>query len=195
MIKPVYCQVVLVIAALFEVACSAQEKNAPTDQLIAGPFTITSEWQIITFGKPLKTIPHVQSLQILLPQNEYERVNLDIKGLRYGEMSGRFKRISDNAVIQLEVVLMTSDGYEYKLLLDSLGWRDIENAGYKFLGYNTDTVAGKFYYPKGVEFISMKIRSNIDVDISHLSWSASNYYQAPNDTWDNIKPSKIITFE
>ena len=197
MIKHVYYCVLLLMAALFGVACSARAIIAPTDQLIEGPFTITPEWKIITFDKSLQTIPHVQSLQILLPQNEYERVDLDVasKRPRYGELYGRFKRISDKAVIQPEVVLITTDGQEYKPLLGSLGWRNIDNVGYKFLGYNIDPATGKFFYPKGIEFMSIKIRSDINVDINHLHWSASSYYQAPNHTWNDINPSKIIEFE
>lgn len=192
MIKQIYFHALIIFATLLGVACSAQNKVAPVDQLIEGPFDITSSWQRIDFKKPLKTIPHVQSLNILLDTKKYKHVKAGVKNSNYSIMLDRYQSLIDGQNVEPEIILIDKIGREFKPLHTSIGVRYTSLGDYFFLGFGLSTRKGFFYYPKDVEFVAIKIRANTSVKVEHLYWIASRYYQAPNDTWNDVDPKKII---
>ncbi|MGH1487385.1 MAG: hypothetical protein ACRBCI_14315 [Cellvibrionaceae bacterium] len=179
---------------MFVSACSAQDA-APTDQLIEGPFNITTEWQTIPLEKPLKTLPHVQTLEVLLDVEQYEFIETTEVGSENSIMSGRFKRLQDNMITHPDIILVTDTGSEFQPVHRSIGLAYTKKGDLRSLGFGTNPDKGKFYYPHDVKFVALKVKSNVSMTINHFRWIARHYYQAPNDKWEDVDKSKIVNLK
>ncbi len=186
------CSLLLII---FASSCSAQD-TAPTDQLIKGPFYITTEWQKFPLDKPLKVIPHIQTLEVLLNINQYNFFdNPEELNTKYSIMSDRFKRVSDGKITQPEIILIDSKNREYRTVFHTIGTAFTKEGDFKSLGFGTNVEIRKFYYPKDAIFHSIKIRANTQMTIDNFRWIARYFNRAPNYTWDDISASEIATLE
>ena len=174
--------------------CTGEEfPEDPNNQLVKGPFSITTEWQIIELQQPLKTSPHVQSLDILLDMDKYENV----EGLplsQYRALDFGYKRIDDSQIVKPEVILIDQKKKEYRATFDVTGVRYTKLGNYLFLGYGTSG-KGKYYFSKETEFIAIKIRANTEMMAEHLNWMAAGFFKWPDRTWEDIHPSKIVDIE
>ncbi len=175
-------------------SCSAQD-TSPTDQLIKGPFNVTTEWQVFQLDKPLETAPHSIKLEALFSVDQYKFVDTDEPNTPYSIMSDRLMRLSDSKITQPEVILVDSKGREFRPLFRSIATAYTDLGDFKALGFGTNTDMGKFYYPKDVVFTAVKLKSNIAMSINYLRWVAYHYYQAPNHTWSDVLPSEIVTLQ
>ena len=95
----------LSVSLLLAGACSSQH-DAPTDQLIEGPFEITTQWQTFPLKKPLGVIPYIIKFQILLDQEIHEIVG-DIPTDPYRIMNDSYKQIEGSVALTPEVILIT----------------------------------------------------------------------------------------
>ncbi|MGH1487384.1 MAG: hypothetical protein ACRBCI_14310 [Cellvibrionaceae bacterium] len=179
---------------LFISSCSAQD-TAPTDQLIEGPFNITTEWQVIQLKKPLNVIPQVITLETLFDIGKYTFVDSKEQNTEFSLMSDRLKRLSDNKIITPEIILIDSQKREFRPVFISVGVAYTEVGNLKALGFGTNSNIGKFIYPKGTEFIGVKIKANTKMTIDHFRWVARHYFQAPNAKWRDIDPSEIVNLK
>ncbi len=184
-LKKVKLGLVLLLSCL-TASCSAQ-REAPEDQIIEGPFSITTEWQEFTLKKPLKTNPHVQKLKILLDENSY----INDEDIDIGIISGGYKNLLNSKPLQPEVIFVDKSGKEFKTVYKSMGSSFISLGNYKFVGFGTNSKSGKFYYPPNTEFTAIKIKANIPFIAEHFWWSASWYSRAPNSKWEDIDPAEI----
>ncbi|MGH1440792.1 MAG: hypothetical protein ACRBBR_11810 [Cellvibrionaceae bacterium] len=179
---------------LIATGCSADlPQAAPTDQIIKGPFTITAEWQTITFDEPLNTIPHIQFLELLLDKALYEPVE-NMKEDEFHIISSGYKKIGENQPVKVAIILVDNEGKEFRTLLGGSGFRQTELGVYNNLSYGTNADKGKFIYPKNTKFTALRIKANEKIRIEHLAWYAPYYYQSPNDTWKDVKQSEIVLF-
>lgn len=182
------------LCSLFYIAgCSAELPQAPTSQLIKGPFTITTEWQTIEFAKPLKTSPHIQYLDFILDKNLYEPV--DIQEDEFHIVSYGYRKIGENRPIELEVILVNENKKKFRSVLGGSGTVVTKSGEYNNLSYGTNVDKGKFFYPKDTNFLYVKVRSNTEIKVEHLSWTALFYYQSTNNTWDDIHSSEIVVLK
>lgn len=181
---------------LITISCSAQDRS-PTDQVIRGPVDITTEWQTITFDKPLQSAPYIQYLELLSCHNEYDFVEVgppDEK--KYILMSDRFRRVSDQQIVEPEVIV--NDGkHDYRLFYSVTGYDYAGPAkGCKYVGYSLrGEGVMELTLPKDVKFVSIKIRANVPMSIDHLYWLASGYNRYPNEKWSGLHSSEIINME
>ncbi len=172
--------------------CSAQNvPQAPTNQLIKGPFQLTTDWQTISLDKPLIVLPHSHSLKLLLGE-QYQPIET-IKTDNFYTMSHGYKHVTTNEAIKPEVILIDRSGKEFQAVMEAVGWRTTTLGDYHFLGYSTNSRQGKFFFPRGTEFVAVKLKANVAVTVQHLNWDAARYYQAPNHQWSDIHPSEIVT--
>lgn len=176
------------------------EAIAPADQLLEGPFKLTTKWQTIALDKPLKVIPHTQSVRFMLPIEDYEELEADMTPPSpHGFKDRFFKRLADEKIIQIEVILITQKKQEFRATRHTIGMtRTYKNFGaFSYLGFGTNKSfpVGKFYYPKGTEFVAIKVRANTPIEIPYLEWFATLYYQKPDKTWNDVDPSAIISFD
>lgn len=184
--------VLFLLCNLFYIAgCSADLPQAPTNQLIKGSFTITTEWQTIKFKKPLKTLPHIQRLELLLSMDKYEPVD-DIGQSEYDIIGDSYLSIANNIPIRLEVIFIDSKGYEYEATKKAVGFGKTKEGAYHFLAYGTNPNKDKFYFAENIEFTAVKIKANTKFNLEHLFWHTPYYYKAPHDTWDDINQSEIV---
>ncbi len=105
---------------LIATGCSADLPQAPTNQIIKGPFTITTEWQTIKFDQPLKTLPHIQRLETLLDMDNYEPV-YNIGESEYNIIGHSYLSRVDNIPIRAEIIFIDSKGDEYIATKNVLG--------------------------------------------------------------------------
>jgi len=173
------------------------EAIAPADQLLEGPFKLTTKWQTITLDKPLKVIPYTQTLELMLPMDDYQGLDVDEPKSRYVIEPGRFKRLADQKITQPEVILVTKQGQEFRTTYGAIGsTRHYKGFGtFWYLGFRTSFVMRKFYYPKGTEFVAIKVRANTPMEIPYIGWFANLYSQDPYETWDDVDSSAIISFD
>ncbi|MGH1487489.1 MAG: hypothetical protein ACRBCI_14840 [Cellvibrionaceae bacterium] len=185
---------ILFAALTLSLGCSAQKvPKDPNNQLIEGPFSITTEWQTIKFDKPLKSSPHIQSLDILLDIDKYELVEgLSMSEYRVLDLS--YKRLKDSVIVKPEVVLVDQQAREYRVTFDAIGTRYTKLGDYFFLGYGTSDDE-RYYFPKDAEFVSIRVRANKAMTVTHLNWIAAGYFKRPDRKWDEVHPSKIISIE
>jgi len=175
--------------------CSAQNvPQAPTDQLIKGAFDITTEWQTIVLDKPLETLPHSQQFEVLLNVDQHMPSN-DSGINEFDIISGSFKRIADDVILNPSVILVDDQGHEFRATVISVGFRKTKLGTYHFLGYGINPKKGKFYFPKEAKFVAVKVKANTAMKVEHFYWVASQYYQAPNDKWEDTPPSKILSLK
>ncbi len=194
MMKPIKLTVHFFV--LFTTASCLSQNHSPTDQLINGPINISTEWQTVIFDKSLKSAPYAQYIELLSCEGQYEFDHSIPPDQKRGFLlSGRFKRITDSKILEPEVIV--SDGkYEYKLSYTTSGYYHSGPAkNCRHVGYSIDDGTTAYYLPEKTKFVSVKIRANTSMKIDHLYWVAPSYEKAPNATWENTHPSKIITLE
>lgn len=191
MIKQLKLITLFVLSLCVTISCSAQDHSV-ADQLIKGPIEITTEWKTITFDKPLQAAPYVQYLELLSCNNEYDFVKMAPDEERHFLGIRRFRRISDDKVVEPEVI--ANDGKnDYRLSYTISGSyfagpaKDCRHIGYSLKGEGT-----AYYLSPEIKINSIKIRANVDMEIDHLYWVAPSYEKAPNATWETTHPSKII---
>lgn len=170
-------------------------QQAPTDQLIRGGITITSEWQTITLDNPLKTLPLVQMLQFFLDEKQYKFID-NVERSEFHAIDASYSSIKDNKAIKLSVILIDKDGNTFRPSMISTGQRKTTLGVYHYLAYGVNpTKTGKFYYPENVEFVAIKVKSDTNVRAEHMAWQAPYFYQAPDKKWDAVNPSEIVTLD
>ncbi|MGH1487168.1 MAG: hypothetical protein ACRBCI_13220 [Cellvibrionaceae bacterium] len=184
----------LLIALILSLGCSAQTvPKDPNNQLIEGPFNLSAEWQVIRLDKPLKTSPHIQTLDVLLDIDQYEFIEgIPLSEYRVSDFG--YKRIVDSIIIKPEVILIDKKNREYRVTFDVTGTHFNKLGDYFLLGYGTSS-KDKYYFPKDAEFIAVKIRANVDVKIEHLNWVSAGYFKSPERTWADVHPSKIVSIK
>jgi hypothetical protein len=165
--------------------------QAPTNQLIKGPFTIGPEWQTITLDKALETVPHIQDLQLLLNVDNYKKVN-GIGKSDFDIVGSSYEQASTGKIIKPELILIDNQSREFRATISSLGYREIDNTLYNLLSFGTNSDKGVFYFPKNTKFISLKLRSNLKLQVEGLYWVAPYYFRNPSKKWEDAKPSKIL---
>ncbi len=97
-----------------------------------------------------------------------------------------------------EPEVIANDGQnDYRLVYSTSGYDYAGPAkGCSYVGYSLRGEALlERTLPQDTKFVSIKIRANTSMKIDHLYWVAPSYEKAPNATWENIHPSKIITLE
>jgi hypothetical protein len=196
-IKVVFSSAFLSLILLLLAGCSAESstKVSPADQMIQGAFQLTPEWQEINLESPLRTLPHVQELQVLLDMSHHEPV--ENSGMKPFDIIGHpfsYKSKEEGITFKPEVVLVTDKGNEFKAGVISNGVQKTQYGTYYFLGYGISDDS-KLYFPKDAEFVLIKVKANTGIRVEHLHWTAARYYQAPNDTWENVLPSKVVTID
>lgn len=184
----------LLFCLLISSGCSAGLPQAPTDQLIKGPFFITTKWQTIKFDKPLKTLPHIQRFEILLNMNRYEAVN-DIGQSEYDVIGDSYLSTENNIPLRPEVIFIDNKNYEYRATKKAVGFDKVESKEYHFLAYGTNANKGEFYFSEKIEFVAVKIKANIDFKVEGFFWYSPTYYRKPKKTWNDATPSKIVKFD
>ena len=185
---------ILLFTLVSGLACSAGLwPTAPTDQIIQGPFTLTTDWQTITFKKPLKTIPHIQYLKLLLDPDQYRSID-NIRD-DFNVTLSNYTKIGENKPIQLSAVFVDQYGRQFRPIFSVIGIGPTDLGVYKNIGFGPNSDQGKFYYPKDNEIVALKIKANMVFRVEHLSWTASNYYQRPNKTWADVHASEIVEFK
>lgn len=194
MTKKIRILTITLFAFIVTSACSAQQK-APTDQLINGPFDISTKWQTIRFLKPLEATPQVQYLQLLFCNQQMEFINLRPDEVRTPENSGDFKRTVDNKIFEPEVIVHNGKK-EYILSQTSSGsYYAGKAAGCLFIGYSLEGEGMEAFLPEGTQFFFAKVKANISITADHIYWHAPYYERYPNKKWSDLHPSKIINME
>ena len=188
----------LLLIPLATSGCFADQgvPDAPTDQLIRGPFTIGPEWQTIKFDKPLSTLPHIQHIVMLLDNDAYEYLP-DAPPSEFNTVYAGFKQVSTNTMITPELIFIDTEQREFRSTNASLAvGNTLVGEPLQALSYGINPrKAGKFYFPKDVEFIALKVKSNVTMRVEHFSWRAPYYYRSPGDTWDDVSPSEILDWD
>lgn len=180
----------LIVIWLLTISCSAQQ-SALTDQLLKGPFNITTKWQTIQFEKPLKSSPYIQYVRLLSCDNSYKVENLGQDKSRGFLIAYRFQRLSDKQEIEPEVFIVAKDK-KYKLSHSLSGFDHGGIAeGCHYMGYSLYDEDG-FFIPPNMEFSSVQIRANTNMMIDGLHWHAPDYSKSPKATWENTPKSRII---
>ncbi len=170
----------------------AKRATSP-NQLIKGPFQITTKWQVISLKKPLKVLPHIHTFNLLLGDEYTPTENISLSEFYINSFG--YKHYLTNQIIKPEVILVNQSGKEFQASMSVTGWRETPKGKYNFMGYATNPDQGKFFFPKGTEFVAIKLKANVAVTIQHLQWEAARYYQAPNHQWSDIPPSEIVTLQ
>jgi len=180
----------LFLAWLITASCSAQQ-GAPEDKMIKGPFRITSEWKTFELSNPLKTMPHIQTFNILLKMDEYI-YDPSVDTGKDKIISGSYRRLSDSKTLLPEVIFIDNAGREFKATYKSIGTSITSEGEYNSLGFGNNSDLDKFFYPKDAEFRAVKLKSNTPFIAEHFWWVAYRYERAPNRKWTDIDPSEIV---
>lgn len=179
---------------LIATGCSADLPQAPTNQLIEGPLSVTTEWQTLILEKPLKTLPHIQRMELLFETDPYglsDYSNLNDSYI----ISSAYKHSNKDIFLLPNVILIDKSGSEFKATMKAIGNREIKGENYSFLGYGLNSDKDQAYFSQEIEFVKIKYKANIDFKLSYLYWVAPRYYQAPKDTWKSVNKSKIFHLE
>ena len=56
---------VTALSVLLSCTACSDSTNSPSDQIIDGPFSVTTQWQELNLKKPLKSAPYIQHIQLL----------------------------------------------------------------------------------------------------------------------------------
>jgi hypothetical protein len=187
---------VLLVSLTLMSGCFADNSipQAPTNQLIKGPFTIGPEWQTITPDKPLATLPHIQTIDLLLNPEEYQGVDIT-KNDEFNILNASYKQGSTGVIIHPEIILIDDQEREFRGVMKSTGYREVDDQLYNFLAYGTNSTKNIFYFPTNTKFVAIKLRTNVTMKIEHLSWVAPYYYKNPAKKWEDVNPSKILDFK
>ncbi|VAW45177.1 hypothetical protein MNBD_GAMMA04-2223 [hydrothermal vent metagenome] len=188
----------LLISLILPVAATACCVAYPTsshDQVIEGPYHLTTEWQTIKLDKPFITTPHIQVVEFLFPVKDYEFVEVDEPKSRYLLSNTRLKRLTDNQITKPEVILVNQHGQEFQAFYKSSGGAENEFGFFKMLGFGNNPDEGYFFYPKGIEFVALKVRANVPMEVPYIKWISRSYYQEPTATWESVHPSEVIDFD
>ncbi len=193
MIRHISKSLAVLLSALVIVGCSTYERS-PADQLIHGPFEITEDWQIIQLDKPLETIPYILSLDVLIDMNGYE-IEENTPKNKYRLMSANYKRLHGDILVMPEIILLNQFGKEFRTTYKSIGSTEVRWRSYKYLGYGTNPDLGKFYYPKDTKIVALKVRANTPMTVEYFDWNVTGYEMARRQSWENVPPSKIVSFD
>ncbi|GEM_PF-1397549 len=183
----------LMVSLILLPSCSAEVLQAPTDKHIEGPFVLTQEWKTIALETPLKVLPHIHTLELSLG-DEYEVVT-DIEMDKFYNLTYGYKNSTTQQVIKPEIILVDAHGREFRATMETMGHHKIPAGTYNFLGYGTNSDEGKFFYPKGTEFVAIKARANIEITLHHFYWRATYYYRYPDKDWSNVSASDIVNLD
>jgi hypothetical protein len=158
----------------------------PEDQVVKKQFEVTTNWQTITFEKPLQVNRQdLQHLHLAADQQPYisttddDPRNLNCSDAEYQNNAFSLRRRSDGALVRPEVILVGDNGVEVKV-------RPVGHL-YPYFDKNIVTIMmGTFIlnnhpppFPKGITaFKAMRIRSTEPFLVRYLYWNVDyhSYY-------------------
>ena len=185
---------VTALSVLLSCTACSDNLSSPADQIIDGPFLITTQWKEFTFEPHLSTAPYIQRFQLLSCDESSEITYTSIKNDSFLYTDARFKRLSDQSIIEPEVKLII-DNKPYRFALTSSTYysrSDLKNCialGYRFADIGDDN--GLFLSEKS-KISAAIIKSNTNFIVNKFYWNAPNYWKAPDETWEDVLPSDII---
>jgi hypothetical protein len=194
----------LILLLCFALNTGCQAGGIPrssADRIIEGPFVITTQWQTIQFDKPLETIPHVQSLYLLLEHGRYD-VPIDVPLSEYVVIAGSkfhsgisFRQKETGVIVIPQVVFIDQHGKEFHTACESSASYSTKLGPFKALGFGPDSRKGKLFLDKKARIAAIRIKANTQMKVEHLLWTAVDYYKNPDSSWEDIAPSEIQRFE
>lgn len=198
MIPLIIRKIGLLIVAFLSFAnlsCQADSySKAPTDQIIEGPFAVTTEWQTIKINPPLRTLPYVQELNLLIDHSLYTLAP-DVPVTEYANTGTGFYLKDTDTVVTPQVIFINQHDKEFQVTFTSAGSYTTNAGAYKAMGFGLNTDTGKYYFDKDTEISAIKIKANVKMRVEHLQWISVHHYMNPNRRWDDAAPSKIQVFE
>ncbi|MBI3897374.1 MAG: hypothetical protein HY308_03650 [Gammaproteobacteria bacterium] len=153
------------------------EDQFPEDQHVVGPFNITSEWQTITFSKPLainregsQSFNFVVDRDRYVPNSEYQIEDIPNQANL---------RRRDGVLVKPEVVLIGDNGQEVLVTAVSNTWLNVGGLtiGFSML-INPDTPSPPF--PEAISaFRAVRVRSNEPFTANYLWWWVDGHPDYP----------------
>ena len=156
----------------------------PEDQVIKKELQVTTQWQTVTFEKPLLINRRgTMNLHLVVDQAPYisttddDPRNLDCSDAEYQLNAFSLRRRSDWALVRPEAVLMGDNGVEVKVRPDGHLYPSFDKHVMTVaLGYVKDINAFVPPFPEGIKtFTSMRIRSTTPFLVRYLWWSVDHH--------------------
>jgi hypothetical protein len=156
----------------------------PQDQVVKKEFEITTQWQTITFEKPLQINRHgLMGLHLAVDQAPYisttddDPRNLDCSDAEYQKNAFSLRRRSDGVLVRPEAILVGDNGVEVKVRPDG--------HLYPYSDKSIMTMALRTFkdvnspsppFPKGIKSITaMRIRSTAPFLVRYIYWNVDRY--------------------
>jgi hypothetical protein len=156
----------------------------PEDQVIIKEFEVTTQWQTITFEKPLRINRHgLMGLHLAVDQAPYisttddDPRNLDCSDAEYQKNAFSLRRRSDGVLVRPEAILIGDNGVEVKVrptghLYPYSDKSIMTMALRRFKDINSPPPP----FPKGIKAITaMRIRSTEPFLVRYLYWNVDRY--------------------
>lgn len=156
----------------------------PEDQVVKKEFEVTTQWQTITFEKPLKiNRKGLMGLHLVVDQAPYisttgdDPRNLDCSDAEYQKNAFSLRRRSDGVLVRPEVSLIGDNGIETEV-------RPLGHL-YPYFDKSIITIALRTFkdmdspsppFPKNIKaFTAIRIRSTEPFLVRYMWWSVDRY--------------------
>jgi hypothetical protein len=159
-------------------------KKFPQNQVIKKELYVTTQWQTVTFEKPLQiNRGGTMGLHLVVDQAPYisttddDPRNLDCSDAEYQLNAFSLRRRSDWALVRPEAVLVGDNGVEVRVRPDGHLYPSFDmHIMTVALGYVKDINAFVPSFPEGImTFTAMRIRSTTPFLVRYLWWKVDSH--------------------
>lgn len=156
----------------------------PEDQVIKKELQVTTQWQTVTFNKPLQINRRgLMNLHLVVDQAPYISImddhplNPECNKPECAIDAYSLRRLSDGALVRPEAVLVGDNGEKVKVRPTGHLYPSFDlNVMTVALGYIKDVNAFAPPFPEGIKtFTAIRIRSTTPFLVRYLWWSVDTY--------------------
>jgi hypothetical protein len=156
----------------------------PEEQVIKKKFQVTTQWQTITFEKPLRiNRKGLMGLHLAVNKHPYmsttddHPLNLDCSKAEYAENAFSLRRLSDGVLVRPEAILIGDNGIEVKVRPSGhLNPYCDENIITMDLRAIMDINSPATPFPESITaFKALRIRSTAPFTVQYLWWSVDRH--------------------
>lgn len=164
--------------------------NFPEDQVIKKPLQATTQWQTVTFEKPLQiNLQGTMCLQLAVDVASYisplddHPLNSKCNTLECFQNSSGLRRLSDGALVRIEAVLIGDYGEQIRVQPVAYLYPYFDlSVMTVILGYAKDVNFRALPFPDGIRTITaMRIRSTEPFLVRYLWWGVLYEHSDSNE--------------
>ena len=176
MIRYIIHRAVIILALISNNACS-EDVNSPSDQIIEGPFKVTTEWQSFEFSPPLQPAPYLQYIQLVSCNGDLEIYETGQDKKNYFFLSDRFRKTSDGKIVEPAVEAVINQTKHHFALARSTYFTTSALKGCIALGYRLANLSDEvgYFLPHNAKLTSILVKANTEFTIDKLFWRSPDY--------------------